>query len=338
MSSQPAPALPAVRHFAAGQLAPAAAACATRPIRGRGAGRRAGAREEEPPPSACAGHGARGPSRSATQAPKRLPLPKPPPATAPRKRLDYAAIYGGGLTRSPMPPCRRRCRCRSLRPWETWNRKVRRFNDVVDRNVAQPLARAYPAAVPRPVRLGVTNFFNNLGQPLTALNALLQNRSRSTRTGAGPVPAQLDHRHRRHLRPGQRRRHPQRSGTSARRSACGAGRLRATSRLPLFGPAHPARDTFGRSATRRLSPIRQVEDNRTRYFLQGLQLVNLRATVRRGRDARRRHRRLCAGARCLAAAAQLLRSTATTAGSPTTTATCPTTCSRTKRTPPCPPT
>ena len=39
-----------------------------------------------------------------------------------------------------------------------------RFNNGVDRFIAKPLAKAYVRVVPRPVRLGVGNFFNNLGQ------------------------------------------------------------------------------------------------------------------------------------------------------------------------------
>ncbi|HEU0305354.1 MAG TPA: MlaA family lipoprotein, partial [Lysobacter sp.] len=58
-------------------------------------------------------------------------------------------------------------------PWEGYNRRMHRFNNAVDRSIAKPLARGYVKVVPRPLRLGVSNFFNNLGQPLTMVNSLL---------------------------------------------------------------------------------------------------------------------------------------------------------------------
>ena len=61
-------------------------------------------------------------------------------------------------------------------PWEGFNRRVHTFNNAIDRAIAKPLAKAYMAVVPRPVRLGVSNFFSNLGQPLTMVNSLLQGR------------------------------------------------------------------------------------------------------------------------------------------------------------------
>ena len=48
--------------------------------------------------------------------------------------------------------------------------------------------------------------------------------------------------------------------------------------LPLFGP-RTLRDAFGLLGDAPLSPIRQVEDDGTRYFLQGLQLVDLRTQL-----------------------------------------------------------
>ncbi|WP_199913773.1 MlaA family lipoprotein, partial [Xanthomonas fragariae] len=62
----------------------------------------------------------------------------------------------------------------SYDPWEHYNRGMHRFNMAVDRGVARPLATAYTKVVPQPARLGVTNFFDNLGTPLTMVNQLLQ--------------------------------------------------------------------------------------------------------------------------------------------------------------------
>ena len=45
-------------------------------------------------------------------------------------------------------------------PWESWNRGVYKFNDVLDRAVAKPVAKAYVRVVPQPIRTGVSNFFD----------------------------------------------------------------------------------------------------------------------------------------------------------------------------------
>ncbi len=59
-------------------------------------------------------------------------------------------------------------------PWERYNRSVFRFNKSVDTALLKPLATAYVRDMPEPVRNGVTHFFANLRQPITAVNLLLQ--------------------------------------------------------------------------------------------------------------------------------------------------------------------
>lgn len=59
-------------------------------------------------------------------------------------------------------------------PLEPLNRATYRFNDVLDRNIAQPVARVYNRAVPRPVRSGVENFFSNLGDVMVMANDFAQ--------------------------------------------------------------------------------------------------------------------------------------------------------------------
>jgi phospholipid-binding lipoprotein MlaA len=65
-------------------------------------------------------------------------------------------------------------------PWEKLNRKTHRFNKVLDRYVMKPVARGYLRGVPRPVRQGVTNVFDNLQEPVTSLNLLAQGRPRES--------------------------------------------------------------------------------------------------------------------------------------------------------------
>jgi len=59
-------------------------------------------------------------------------------------------------------------------PWQGTNRKIFKFNDGLDRWVLKPVARGYDRLLPSFVKRGVGNFFTNLGTPAVALNQLLQ--------------------------------------------------------------------------------------------------------------------------------------------------------------------
>jgi phospholipid-binding lipoprotein MlaA len=58
--------------------------------------------------------------------------------------------------------------------FERVNRSVYEFNDVLDRNLAVPVTKAYVKITPDPVETGVSNFFQNLTYPTTILNEGLQ--------------------------------------------------------------------------------------------------------------------------------------------------------------------
>lgn len=58
--------------------------------------------------------------------------------------------------------------------FERFNRSVYAFNDAVDRAALKPVAKGYKAAIPAPVRHGISNFFSNLSLPRTIINDLLQ--------------------------------------------------------------------------------------------------------------------------------------------------------------------
>ena len=59
-------------------------------------------------------------------------------------------------------------------PLEGLNRGIYKFNDVADKAVIRPVAGAYKAVLPSPVRTGVNNFFDNLSTLTTMFNNLLQ--------------------------------------------------------------------------------------------------------------------------------------------------------------------
>lgn len=64
-------------------------------------------------------------------------------------------------------------------PLEPFNRGVWQFNEGLDRAVLKPTAEAYNAVLPSPVRTGVRNFFGNLADAWTAVNALLQGKGQA---------------------------------------------------------------------------------------------------------------------------------------------------------------
>jgi phospholipid-binding lipoprotein MlaA len=194
--------------------------------------------------------------------------------------LDYAALYGGEVydpVADPTLPAPAQLPV-SYDPWEPFNRRMHRVNDAIDRAVARPLARAYMAAVPRPVRLGVGNFFRNLAQPVTALNSLLQGKpaqagkslarfALNTTIGLGGIFDPATH-----------------VGLplyfedfGQTLGVWGWERSRYVE-LPLFGP-RTVRDVLGMFGDAPLSAVRGVEDNEVRVFLQGLQLVDLRTQL-----------------------------------------------------------
>ncbi len=62
----------------------------------------------------------------------------------------------------------------STDPLEGLNRSVYAFNDTADKLVLRPVASGYDKVLPAPAKKGVSNFFSNLNEPLSALNNVLQ--------------------------------------------------------------------------------------------------------------------------------------------------------------------
>ena len=59
-------------------------------------------------------------------------------------------------------------------PLEPLNRGVFAFNEGVDQAVLKPVAQGYRAITPQPIRAGISNFYNNLQDLWTGINAVLQ--------------------------------------------------------------------------------------------------------------------------------------------------------------------
>lgn len=161
-------------------------------------------------------------------------------------------------------------------PWERFNRASFKVNDALDRAVLRPTARAYVKVMPRVVRTGVSNFFDNLETATTLINDALQGKL----AAAGHDTARL-----------------------LMNSTLGLGGLfdPATSAgidkndedfgqtlgkwgvpsgpylmVPLFGPS-TLRDLPARGVDTFTDPSHYLEDDSTRYTLTAIEIVDLRA-------------------------------------------------------------
>jgi len=190
---------------------------------------------------------------------------------------DFAALYGG-----PAPSAGEAGNgpegAPAYDPWEKYNRGVHRFNNAVDRTVARPLATAYVNVVPQFARTGVSNFFSNLRSPLTMVNQLLQGHAddawdtlgRFLMNSTFGIGGLFD--------PASKALVPKRSEDFGQTLGAWGWRRSRYVELPFFGP-RTVRDVFGLAGDIPLSPMRQIEMDKVRIGLQGLQLVDMRAQL-----------------------------------------------------------
>ncbi len=62
----------------------------------------------------------------------------------------------------------------SVDPWEGLNRSIYKFNDIADRYLLKPVAKVYQKVTPQFIDSSISRFFDNLAEPASALNSLLQ--------------------------------------------------------------------------------------------------------------------------------------------------------------------
>ncbi len=193
---------------------------------------------------------------------------------------DFNALYGNPeydpVADSTLPPGVQMPI--SYDPWESFNRRVHGFNNFFDKIVATPLARLYVKAIPRPMRLGVSNFFNNLGQPISATNALLQGRPTdagysllrfavNSTLGIGGI-----------FDVASRLKIPYRDEDFGQTLAVWGWRNSRYVELPIFGP-RTVRDIFGMVGDVPLSPLRHIGRAKAQVALRTLQLGDIRARL-----------------------------------------------------------
>lgn len=160
-------------------------------------------------------------------------------------------------------------------PLEPLNRATWRFNDTVDRNIAQPVARGYNRVVPRPVRTGIGNFFANLGDVPVMLNNFAQLRfadgmsdlMRIALNSSFGLLGVLDI-----ATPAGLPAHEQDFGLTLGHYGVASGPYLV---LPLFGPS-TLRDAAGFGVDQYANPMTYA-DARLRNSLWGLDFVSTRA-------------------------------------------------------------
>ena len=163
-------------------------------------------------------------------------------------------------------------------PFERWNRGVYKFNDVLDRGVAKPVAHTYVRVVPQPVRTGVSNFFANLDTPTVMINDALQGKFRAAASDLGRflldstvgVGGLLD--------PATQigmNRNDEDFGQTLGVWGVHAGPFLE---LPLLGPSD-MRDAPARLVDAYTNPTQYIHNTDVKYGLYGLHLVKIRADL-----------------------------------------------------------
>lgn len=179
----------------------------------------------------------------------------PPTAKTNNPAADVAAAeragqVGDGGTALAYDP-------RAYDPWEKTNRRTHRFNRGLDRAIMKPVARTYVRVLPSPVRSGIGHFFNNLQQPVVALNLVLQGHPGMATKSVGRFVMNLTLGIAGVFDPATKAGVPYyKSDFGETFAQWGWDRSRYLV-LPVFGPS-TVRDGFGRLINSRVSPINTV--------------------------------------------------------------------------------
>ena len=164
-----------------------------------------------------------------------------------------------------------------LDPWQPFNRKMHAVNSVLDKVILRPVARVYTKVTPKPLRVGVSQFFDNLQQPVTALNLVLQGRPKGAAQSLGRFGFNLTVGLLGVLDPATKAGMPHYDrdfGQTFARWGWDTSRYLV---LPVFGPG-TVRDTFGKGASTTVSPVSWLAEQEGAEFsiLYG---INARASV-----------------------------------------------------------
>jgi len=161
-------------------------------------------------------------------------------------------------------------------PFERINRATFKFNDALDRAALKPIAKGYRKITPHFVQTGVSNFMDNLDNPRTIVNDLLQGKLKAslndtgrlllnTTIGLGGI---LDPATDAGLDKGE-----EDFGQTMGKWGIHSGPYIV---LPLLGSS-TLRDAIGRVPDTYTSPIHYVRQSGIRWGLYGLSAIDTRA-------------------------------------------------------------
>lgn len=162
-------------------------------------------------------------------------------------------------------------------PYEGFNRAMFSVNEKLDM-VAKPVAEAYEAVTPLPVRATVGNAFSNVADGMIGVNNLLQGKgsegandlarllinSTAGVFGIFDVASELGF-----------EKHDEDAGQTLGKWGVGEGGYVF---LPVLGP-RTVRDTGGWVVDRAFDPIYQIPNKGQRYSVLGVRFVDLRASL-----------------------------------------------------------
>ncbi|MDD7805779.1 MAG: VacJ family lipoprotein [Endozoicomonas sp. (ex Botrylloides leachii)] len=168
-------------------------------------------------------------------------------------------------------------------PWESTNRAIFKFNDSLDRHVLRPVAKGYDAVLPSPIKTGISNFFNNIGDIRNTLNATFQLKGVNALTsltrfainttvglfGLFDVASAM----------GVQSKYEDFGMTLAAWGVPSGPYVM----MPFLGPS-TVRGGFGRFPDAYLSPYYVINENTVRWTALGLRVVNTRANLLRADD------------------------------------------------------
>jgi phospholipid-binding lipoprotein MlaA len=182
--------------------------------------------------------------------------------------LALLATGCAGVPTRELPPTRD--------PIERVNRGIDSFNRKVDRYTLRPIAKGYRKVMPRPLEIAVSNFFDNVVEPINILNNLLQGKFArggsevgrfllNSTVGIGGLIDVATH--------AGLKEHAEDFGQTLAVWGLGSGPYLV---VPFLGP-YTLRDGFGDVVDSAANPIYRIEEDKVRYGLIALWAVDTRA-------------------------------------------------------------
>jgi phospholipid-binding lipoprotein MlaA len=163
-------------------------------------------------------------------------------------------------------------------PWERMNRSTHAFNDAIDKAIAKPAAKVYVKVMPRFVRTGISNVFNNLDTLNTIVNDVLQGKMHQAGNDSARFLINSTFGLGGLFDPASKAGvefNDEDFGQTFGKWGMKPGPYLV---LPLLGPS-TTRDTFSRLVDQFTYPVTYLGDESTRYMIRAVDLLDGRASL-----------------------------------------------------------